>query len=110
MSFAIAKVTASLLESNYTIAAQNFNALDGIGSGVMGLTPDSVKARPDYRIAKQAMDKAFAELRAFNAVYVKRYKNELAKDGSFVKNVALVSIFHEASNDGLCAGSNALIL
>lgn len=80
MSFAIAKVTASLLESDHSTASRNFKSTPGVGSGPMGLTPDDIRARPDYRIAKQAMDKAFAELRAFNAVYVKRYKNELAAE------------------------------
>ena len=78
MSYAIAKVTASLLESDYSAASRNFKAIPGVGSGPMGLTPDDIKARPDYRIAKQAMDKTFAELRAFNAVYVKRFKKEIA--------------------------------
>ena len=78
MSFAIAKVTASLLESDYSAASRNFKAIPGVGSGPMGLTPDDVRARPDYRIAKEAMDKAFAALRVFNAGYVKRFKKELA--------------------------------
>jgi len=80
MSFAIAKATASLLNSDYDAAIRNLKAIPGVGSGQMGLTPDDVRARPDYRIAKAAMDKAFAELRAFNAVYVKRYKKELAAE------------------------------
>lgn len=80
MSYAIAKVTASLLNSDYTAAIRNFKAIPGVGSGPMGLTPDDVRARPDYRIAKQAVDKAFAELRAFNSMYVKRYRKELATE------------------------------
>lgn len=77
MSFAIAKVTASLLESDYSAASRNFKAIPGVGSGPMGLTPDDVRARPDYRIAKEAMDKAFAALRAFNAPFVKKYAKQL---------------------------------
>lgn len=80
MSFAIAKVTASLLQSDYSAASRNLKAIPGVGSGPMGLTPDDVRARPDYRIAKEAMDKAFAALRAFNARYVKQYKKELAAE------------------------------
>lgn len=68
-------------ESDYSASKHNFKAIPGVGTGPLwGLTPDDVRARPDYRIAKQAMDKAFAALRAFNAVYVKRYKNELAAE------------------------------
>lgn len=87
MSFAIAKATALLLESDYSVASRNFKSIPGVGSGPMGLTPDDVRARPDYHVAKQAMDKAFAELRAFNAVYVKRYKNELAAERKIKKLV-----------------------
>ena len=78
MSYAINKATAMLLDNDYSAACKVFKSIPGIGSGPMGLTPDDVKNTPEYRIAKQAMDKAFAELRAFNAVYAKRFKKELA--------------------------------
>lgn len=80
MSYAINKAHAALLNDDYTAAIRNLKAIPGVGSGPMGLTPDDVRARPDYRFAKQVMDKAFAELRAFNAVYVKRFKKELAAE------------------------------
>lgn len=80
MSYAISKATAMLLNADYSAAIRNLKAIPGVGSGFMGLTPDDVRARPDYRIAKQAMDKAFAELRAFNAVYTKRFKKEIAAE------------------------------
>ncbi len=80
MSYAIAKVTYLLINSDYTAACRNLKAIPGVGSGPMGLTPDDIRARPDYRIAKEAMDKSFAALREFNAVYVKRYKKELAAE------------------------------
>lgn len=80
MSYAIAKVTASLLDADYSAACKNLRAIHGVGSGPLGLTPDSVRARTDYRIAKAAFDKAFADLRAFNAGYVKKYRKELAAE------------------------------
>lgn len=39
--------------------------------GPMGLTPDDVKASPEWRKAKARYDRAFANLRAFNAAMVK---------------------------------------
>lgn len=46
----------------------------------MGLTPDDVKASDTYKAAKKSFDMAFANLRSFNAVFVKKYKNELAAE------------------------------
>lgn len=89
--FTIAKQTAALLDAHYSAACKNLSAIPGISSGPMGLTPDNVKARPDYRIAKAAFDKAFAKMRAFNAVYVKQYKKELAAE-------------RKARRDALCVG------
>jgi hypothetical protein len=52
--------------------------LDAFPKGQIGLTPDSVKATPEWRTAKRAFDQANAASRAFNAWYVKAYKAELA--------------------------------
>lgn len=46
-------------------------------NGPMGLTPDHVRATPEFRAAKQAFDIAFANLRAFNAHFTKFYAAEL---------------------------------
>ncbi len=35
----------------------------------MGVTPDGVKASPEFKNAKAAFDRAFARLRNFNSVY-----------------------------------------
>lgn len=48
-------------------ASKALRAIPGVGMGPMGLTPDSVKARSDYKAAKAAWAKAWANLRAFNA-------------------------------------------
>lgn len=46
----------------------------------MNLTPDSVKANPDYRAARDKAQALFAELRAFNGANVKRFKAEIRKN------------------------------
>ncbi len=48
--------------------------------GPMGLTPDDVKASDTYKAAKKSFDIAFADLRSFNTIYVKKYKKELAAE------------------------------
>lgn len=45
------------------------DALKGFPKGAMGLTPDSVKASPEWQAAKRAYESAFAALRAFNGAH-----------------------------------------
>ncbi len=46
-------------------------ALAAYRKGPMGLTPDGVKASPEWKTAKAKYDDAFKRLRAFNAQYAK---------------------------------------
>ena len=48
--------------------------------GPMGLTPDPVKAMPEYRAACAAYDKAFAALRDYNGKFTKAFKAEYAAE------------------------------
>ncbi len=50
-------------EGEYHAASK---AMQQFPRGPMGLTPDAVKATPEWRAAKQRLDRAFARLRAFN--------------------------------------------
>jgi len=50
------------------------------GTGPMGLTPDHVKADPRWQQAKARFDTLFQALRQFNAVYVRKFKRELAAE------------------------------
>jgi len=43
----------------------------------MGLTPDHVRATPEWRAARSRFDRAFAAQRAFNAVFVRKFKKEI---------------------------------
>lgn len=80
MSYAIAKAVQAELERARNDASRALSAITGVGSGAMGLTPDSVKASPDYRAARRAYDQRHADLAAFNARFVKQYATELAAD------------------------------
>ena len=59
-------------------AGRALRAIEGVGSGAMGLTPDAVKASAAYRDAKRRFDWDFDNLQKFNAWYVKAFKRELA--------------------------------
>ena len=41
-----------------------------------GLTPDHVRVLPEWREARKASENSFAELRNFNAWFVKTFKKE----------------------------------
>jgi len=44
-------------------------ALQVFPRNAMGITPDSVKVSPEFKTAKAAFDRAFAQLRNFNSAY-----------------------------------------
>lgn len=50
------------------------------GGGAFGLTPDQVKATPEWRQAKAAHESARANLRDYNDWYTKTFKKEIAAD------------------------------
>lgn len=77
-AFALALALQGALEADLRAAYAGLQAIDGVGTGPFGLTPDAIKADPEYRAAKAATDKAFARLRGFNAWYVKQFANERA--------------------------------
>jgi hypothetical protein len=58
-------------------ASEELQAFDKLGKSAMGMTPDHVKAMPDYQAAKHEFDVTFAELRAFNGWFVKTFKKEI---------------------------------
>lgn len=60
-------------------ASQALRAVEGVGSGAMGLTPDAIKASEAYQEAKRRFEWDFDNLRKFNAWYVKAFKRELAQ-------------------------------
>jgi hypothetical protein len=80
MSYAIAKAVQAELERARNDASQALSSIAGVGSSAMGLTPDSVKASPEYRAARRAYDQRHADLAAFNARFVKQYATDLAAD------------------------------
>jgi hypothetical protein len=43
----------------------------------MNLTPDTMRASYEWKVAKRAYSEAAAALRAFNATYVRQFKKEI---------------------------------
>lgn len=78
--FDVAKQSKTMLESALDGADKALKAFDQYGKNEMGMTPDFVKAMPEWQQAKKEFDKAFAELRTFNGWYVKTFKKEIAAD------------------------------
>ncbi len=76
----LAKQAKIALESALDSAGKSLKAFDSYGKSAMGMTPDFVKAMPEWKQAKQNFDKAFAELRAFNGWFVKEFKKEIAAE------------------------------
>lgn len=63
--------------------------MDRFPKGPMGLTPDSVKAIPEWKAAKMEADQAFATLRAINAFIVKYFKKESRAERDAIRQAKL---------------------
>lgn len=74
MTYAEAKLIAAALDAEVSRAGA---AMDVFPRGPMGLTPDSVKATVEWKIAKHQFDAAFAKLRNFNGAFVKAFAKEM---------------------------------
>lgn len=79
MTFADFKARQSVLEAEYRAAVARLDAVSG-ERGPMGLTPDAVKATPEWQAARKASDGAFAVLRVFNGANVPIFKAEIEQE------------------------------
>jgi hypothetical protein len=81
MSRATGRPTFEEADAESTRLEQEVSAagavLRAFPTGPMGLTPDHVKATPEWRAAKARYERAFAAMRKFNAVFVKVFAKEL---------------------------------
>jgi hypothetical protein len=78
-AFEEAKAEGALLEEEESEAGA---ALKVFPRGPTGLTPDSVRATPEWKAANARYQKAFARLRDFNGVFVKKFAKELRAERS----------------------------
>jgi hypothetical protein len=77
MNFETATRLRDTFEAQMHDAGAALKSVEGVGTGVMGLTPDSVKKSPEYVEAKRRFDWDFDNLRKFNTWYVKEFAKEL---------------------------------
>jgi len=84
MTYQEAKARQAALEANVKLAGAALRQFPA--NGPMGLTPDSVKASPEFRTAKACFDRAFSQLAAFNAAFVKTYRKEAAAERKARRN------------------------
>ena len=80
VNYAQFKTVRGVLDAEYESAATKLKSIPGVGSGQMGLTPDLVRATPEYRTAKQAVDRAFQAVRNFNGAHARRFTTEIKAD------------------------------
>lgn len=77
MTYAEAKQMQETLWQRMTSLGENLNTFP---KGPMGLTPDTVKASPEFKLAKRNFNQAFEQLRMFNKFYLKTFKAEIKAD------------------------------
>ena len=80
MNYLDAKTYKEALYAKNDKASEELQAFDKLGKSEMGMTPDHVKAMPEWKAAKRAYDVSFAELRAFNGWFNKTFKAEIKKE------------------------------
>jgi hypothetical protein len=71
------KLTRAEIERDMAVASA---ALQSFPQSELGLTPDRVKALPEWQSAKRSYDVAFSRLRAWNAAHLKRFAGELQEE------------------------------
>lgn len=76
-AYAVAKAARAKLEAELTAASRQLNAIPGVGSGPMGLTPDAVKFAPEYRQARAAYEAARATLNELNRFINRTFAKEI---------------------------------
>lgn len=96
MTYEQAKALKSRLEASCEDASRALNAIPGIGSGPMGLTPDHIKESRKYRLAKRTFDISFQTLREFNAVFTRSFRKEITSERRDRNSARLVEL--QASN------------
>lgn len=89
LEFCAYRTARDILERRLAAASAAWNAIPGIGSGPMGLTPDSVKFSPEYRRAAGEYRAAHGALRELNRHNVKRFKSELARERQEIRAAKL---------------------
>lgn len=84
MTYTEAKAKCAEVETRVCAAGA---ALKAFPKGSMGLTPDAVKASPEYKAAKAEFDAAFFAQRQINRFINKHFKQERLADVRARRNI-----------------------
>lgn len=68
-----AKNQKAQLEKELDAAEKTLKAIPGVGSGAMGLTPESVKSGADYQAARRVFDQKMKQVQVFNREFIKSF-------------------------------------
>lgn len=79
-NYTAAKAVQTHLENELRDASNILKSIVGHSSGSCGLTPDSVKATPEWQIAKQRVNNAFQVMRNFNTKFASTFAKEIKAD------------------------------
>jgi hypothetical protein len=88
--YKIAKETKKRMEEKVSQAEKALKEFNSYGKSDMGLTPDFVKNKEEYKIAKQNFENVFNDLRNFNSNFVKVFKKEIRDERSLTKTISYV--------------------
>lgn len=83
MTYSEAKSLQARMNANYDAAVKTLRSVPGVGTGAMGLTPDSVKSTSEYRDARTAERIAFIKLQSVNKWFCKAFKSERAEENTY---------------------------
>lgn len=84
-NYELAKIEADRLDAEYSEAGKALNEIVNKHGGprANGLTPDAVKAMPEWQDAKQRLNEAFQRLRNYNSYFVSTFKKEIKANRKF---------------------------
>ena len=78
--YSVARAVYARLDLEAAAASRALRGIAGVGAGAMGLTPDSVKASPEYRRARLAYDSSAATLRDYAKTFMRQHGKQYRAD------------------------------
>jgi hypothetical protein len=91
-AYAAAKAARADVETRLRIACERLQAVAGDERGSMGLTPDHVKARPEWKAAFREMESRRSESARFNAWFARTFKKEYAAERAAERAARLAAL------------------
>lgn len=84
MTYEEAKILKQKLEDKNRVDSDKLNTFE---KNAMRITPDHIRALPEWKQAKNEFDRSFAELRNFNEWFIKKFKKEYAAERKYKRKL-----------------------